>query len=91
MQPAELDEIEARCNAASGGPWKSYVEGRDHVSGSSFIMVGVGDLRGEDMEISREGKPATAAHQDFIASARQDIPRLISEVRRLMGLLGPSA
>ena len=29
----ELDAIEVRCNAATPGPWKSYIEGRDHESG----------------------------------------------------------
>ena len=42
-------------------------------------MVGEGDHRGEDIELSG----ATVADQDFIAHARQDVPRLIAEVRRL--------
>ena len=79
----ELSEIEARCDAASPGPWVSYVEGRDHTSGSSFIMTGAPERRGEDIELTG----ATARDQDFIASARQDVPRLIAEVRRLRRLL----
>jgi hypothetical protein len=39
--------------------------------------------RGEDIETSG----ATTADQDFMAAARQDIPRLIAEVRRLRALL----
>lgn len=38
----ELSLIVLRCNKASKGPWKSYVEGRDHVSSSNFTMTGVG-------------------------------------------------
>jgi hypothetical protein len=69
-----LDEIERRCAAATPGPWKSYVEGRDHTSGDSFIMTG-----GNDIYLSG----ATLADQDFIACARQDLPALIEEIRAL--------
>ena len=34
--------------------------------------------------------PVPDADLDFIANARQDIPRLVSEVRRLKGLLSDS-
>ena len=71
---AELDQIEARLRAAAPGPWKSFVEGRDHTSGSSFIAT-----PGSDIELTG----ATAADQDFIAHARQDVPRLLYEIRRL--------
>jgi hypothetical protein len=67
-------DIEHRSNAATPGPWKSYVEGRDHMSGSDVIQTA-----GADIYLSG----ATAADQDFIASARQDIPLLVSEIRAL--------
>lgn len=79
LSDAELDAIRERCGAASPGPWQSFVEGRDHESGSNFIMVGIGAGRLGDIELSG----ATAADQDFIAHARQDIPRLLSEIERL--------
>lgn len=79
----ELKEMQARCDSATVAPWRSYVEGRDHSSGSNFIMTGEGNRRGEDIELTG----ATVADQDFIACARQDIPRLINEVRRLRLLL----
>ena len=78
----ELDAIEARCEAASAGPWVSMVEGRDHTSGSSFIRTGAVDDRGENIELTG----ATVSDQDFIAHARQDVPRLLAEVRRLRRL-----
>jgi len=78
----EIAAIRARGAAATPGPWRSYIEGRDHTSGSSFIMTGEGDLRGEDIELSG----ATPADQDFIAHARQDIPRLLAELQRLRNL-----
>ncbi len=85
ITPEELDAIEARCASASPGPWRSLIEGRDHWSGSDFIMTGPGDARGEDIEMSG----ATHADRDFIAAARQDVPRLVAEVRRLRALLPP--
>ena len=60
------------------------IEGRDHTSGSSFIMTGPPQSRGEDIELSG----ATNDDQDFIAHARQDVPRLLDEVRRLRALVG---
>lgn len=57
--------------------------GRDFLGGSNFIQTGQGADRGEDIEMTG----ATVADQDFMAAARQDLPRLIAEVRRLRGLL----
>jgi hypothetical protein len=69
-----LDEMERRCAAATPGPWVSFIEGRDHMAGDSFIRTA-----GEDIYL----QGATKADQDFIASARQDVPALVAEVRRL--------
>jgi hypothetical protein len=71
----DLAAIRQRCARATAGPWKSYIEGRDHTSGSNFIMTS-----GEDIEFLG----ATEADQDFIAHARQDIPLLLAEIDRLM-------
>jgi len=71
-------EINARCESATAGPWRSYVEGRDHTSGSSFIRTGAADI---------ELTGATEADHDFIAHARQDIPALIGEILRLREML----
>jgi hypothetical protein len=79
----ELAAIRARAEAASPGPWRSFIEGRDHTSGSDFIMTGPQDSRGNDIELTG----ATKADQEFIAYARQDVPRLIAEVDRLRQLL----
>ena len=83
LSELELREMEARAAATQPGPWESWVEGRDFLSGSNFIRTGEGVDRGEDIELSG----ATVADQDFMAAARQDIPRLIAEVRRLHALL----
>ena len=78
LSTQSLIEIERRCARAKPGPWKSYVEGRDCVSGSSFIMTDAEDiyLIGTSDE-----------DQDFIASARQDVPLLIAEIRRLQEVI----
>ena len=78
-----LNEIRRRCDSSTGGPWKAFVEGRDHASGSSFIMTGTAELRGPDIELSG----ATDADLDFIAHARQDIPLLLEENARLKRLV----
>lgn len=74
LTDAELEQIQLRCEATTPYPWVSYVEGRDHTSGSSFIMTD-----GNNIELSG----ASIADQDFIAHARQDIPKLLNEIRRL--------
>jgi hypothetical protein len=75
----ELVEIEKRLGDSKNGPWKSYIEGIDHTSGSNFIMTGEGNTRGEDIEMLG----ATIADYYFISNAKQDIPKLIAEIRRL--------
>ncbi|KAA9034564.1 hypothetical protein FW778_22265 [Ginsengibacter hankyongi] len=79
MTEDELNEIEHRLNQATQGPWKAYIEDRDHESGSSFIMTGPENQRGEDIGLYG----ATIADYDFIANARQDIPRLLKAIREL--------
>jgi hypothetical protein len=56
------------------------------MSGDSFIRVGGLDDDEPDMYVSRDSAPASIADKDFIAHARQDIPRLLAEVGRLRDL-----
>ncbi len=79
----DLDQIHARCVAATPGPWRYMREGRDHTSGDSFIMTGTADDRHADLYINADGEPATDADWEFVANARQDLPRLLDEVERL--------
>lgn len=74
MEDIRLKEIEERCRKATEGPWISFVEGRDHMCGSSFIQT-----PSKDIELIG----ATSDDQDFIAHARQDIPALINEIYEL--------
>ena len=78
MDIKEINDIKERCDKTTPGPWKSFIEGRDHTSGSSFIRTS-----GDDIELSG----ATTNDQDFIAAARQDVPALIEEIIRLRNIL----
>lgn len=78
MNDIEIEQINARCDSATKGPWISFIEGRDHTSGSSFIRTA-----GDDIELTG----ATNDDQDFIAHARQDIPALVEEIYRLRKIL----
>ena len=83
----ELDAIEARANAATKGPWQALVEGRDHRGGDNFIRVGGLDDEAPDMYVTlyygATRTPAPPSDLDFIAASRQDVVRLVREVRRL--------
>jgi hypothetical protein len=87
LSDRELDEIRSRMNSATPGPWRSMVEGRDHSSGDNFILTGPADGRGDDLYLSRGPAPASSEDQDFVASARQDIPRLLGEIERLKAIV----
>jgi hypothetical protein len=75
MSDKELQEILDRCNKSTKGPWVSMIEDRDHFSGSSFIKTG-----GEDIYILN---PLFDNNLNFIANAKQDIPKLIEEIKSL--------
>jgi hypothetical protein len=90
MTLQELNEIKERVAKATIAPWVASIEGRDHTSGSSFIMTGIPkgeniwqQKRGEDLEVIG----ATTEDLDFIAHARQDVPALIAEIERLKKLI----
>ena len=91
----QLAEIERRAEAASPGPWQAFVEGRDHTSGDTIIRMGAFDGSHPDMYISTcddSGNPnrVSDADWDFVAHARQDVPRLVAEVRRLQAVVSMS-
>ena len=78
-----LNEIKARCNEARGGPWTSFIEGRDFTGGSSVIRIGTADSVEEDLYLVGDEAKVPSADFDFIAHARQDIPFLLDEIERL--------
>ena len=83
ISDTELHAMQERADAASKGPWEAFIEGPGD-SFSSFIRVGGLDDNEPDMYLSREDwYAASAADLNFIAAARQDVPRLIAEIKRL--------
>lgn len=82
MDDDELEEIRARLREASPGPWTAFTGGG--LGGPEFIRISEDDAE-PDMYVERDGAPASSADLRFIASARQDIPRLLAEVEREKG------
>jgi hypothetical protein len=83
LTDAELAELRRLCERVSPAPWRAMIEGRDHTSGDSFIMTGQEDDRDEDMYVSRDSGSARAADLEFIAAARNYLPRLLDEIAEL--------
>ncbi|YCM42791.1 hypothetical protein V2O64_15900 [Verrucomicrobiaceae bacterium 227] len=75
MTPLTADELKCLEDLhamTTQGEWKSWIEGRDHESGSNFISTS-----GDDIELTG----ATHADQDFIGMAHSCFPGLIEELR----------
>ena len=92
MEPGALDDeaLDRLARLSELGdppPWTSMVEGRDHDSGDTFIMIGVDRARRADMYLSRDGGPAGVLIHDRVEEARNALPLLIEEVRRLRSQL----
>lgn len=84
----DLDAIEARCNAATPGPWEiSY--GCEEESRYRWRAVGPPHEVVENDAGYDDGSAESASEDDakFIAHARTDVPLLIAEVRRLRAAL----
>jgi Ead/Ea22-like protein len=79
LSESDLRKIRERWEAATPGPWISFIEGRDHTGGDSVIQRGRDGAWEEDLYLSG----ATVADHDFIAHAHQDIARLLDEIERL--------
>lgn len=77
----ELDRLQKLSDRCDPGPWTAIVEGRDQMSGDSFIQTGADDDRTEDIYVTRDSGPADAPYLDLIAAARTYLPVLIDEVR----------
>lgn len=80
LSEAELDELEALARAASPAPW--IAETGSAIGGPEFIMITDYDDSQPDMYVQHDDQPAPAAELEFIAAARNSIPRLVAEVRQ---------
>jgi hypothetical protein len=85
LSDGELERIGRLVEAASAGPWVSYVMGRESDAVSTCIELGTCNELGTFDCIELIG--GTTADQDFIAAARQCLPRLLLEVRVLKARL----
>ena len=74
MKPAELDEIEKRAKAATEGPWSRWEGALSWVEAAGGAKI--------------TGHGLTSENALFIARAREDVPALVAEVRRLREDLG---
>lgn len=83
METRELKKIINICNKATKAPWNSFIEGRNHESGSNFIMTGEENERDYDIEFFNIRKD----DQDFIAMSRNQVPKLVDEIIRLQKIL----
>jgi hypothetical protein len=88
MEPMALDDDELSrllrlSERGDAPPWRSFVEGRDHDSGDTVILVGAEGDRREDLYLHRDSGPADAAMYDLVAEARNALPSLIAEIWRL--------
>ncbi len=86
MTESDLNEIESRLNNSTKGTWIPMTEGITHESGSDFIMTNVSNKddyknseRGQDIELNGGTKDDIV----FIANAKQDIQKMIAEIRKL--------
>lgn len=93
MTGQQLSEIEARANAATPGPW-------EHCGCGEIVAVrrneDVGEFT-EDLTYGYSGEYGDMhgfheeADAEFVAFAREDLPRLVAEVRRLRAALVTAA
>lgn len=82
MTEAELQAIEARCVAASPGPWRRGEENESKVQ--------VEDATGRRLFTLTEAipfHPRQEPNRQFVIAARFDAAALVAEVRRLQGII----
>ncbi len=86
MTDDELNEIEARVDAASDGPWYAdkhsvFVKLEDDESLSEYDRERHREMN--DEEAIYEDQHSSPHNAEFITHAREDVPALVAEVRRL--------
>lgn len=72
MTEAQLAEIEAREKLATAGPWIANQWRGIETADETWLL---------------DGNMATKSDAEFIAHARDDVPHLVAEVRRLRAIL----
>ncbi len=88
MTDEQLAAIEARANAATKGPWWVERE-KDHQAGEKGYRAWLIKYRWDDVPTWLAESSCHAdseANFDFLSRAREDIPALVAEVRRLRAM-----
>jgi hypothetical protein len=85
LSDEELDRMERRVAAATIGPWLPEDDEAELTANVSIIELGLCNELGTFKSIELIG--ASAADHEFIVNARQDMPRLLQEVRALRARL----
>lgn len=83
LEDAELDAMQARVDAATPGPWVLGDPYADEYTNGREVPIWLADgalCASPDDGAAGQHRPADA---DLIAHAREDIARLVAEVRRL--------
>ncbi len=91
MTDQRIAEIAARCEAATPGPWEWKTCGDTNMYVEAECLKGVISLEDDYPGYPEYGEhlimELLQADADFIAHAREDIPALLAEVRRLQAQL----
>lgn len=94
MTESKLKAIEERAEKATPAPWQhGFDDGSGRVTKDADWPQGAYIVRGDDTIVTGGNFEGIAcgveelADADFIAHARQDVPALIAEVRRLREVL----
>ena len=78
----ELNQIQKRCDNVTFAPLQVDLADDDHIN-NNFISLRTEQQQNKDIKLIN----ATDAEHDFIAHARQDIPKLLNEIRRLKTII----
>lgn len=81
MHKTRIEEIKARCEAASPGPWSREKLGFAVKSSDAKLNIGIS--MGNSTSTSSETLRLFMANLDFISQSREDIPFLLEHIERL--------
>lgn len=83
VNDGEIQRLRQLSANGSPGPWVAQIEGRNHVSGDTFIQVGGDTRRGTDLYLFHDRTPASAADYELVAAARTSLEHQLDEIDRL--------
>lgn len=75
---ARLAKIEARCEAATEGPWLYAYSLEDYESGAGVVAFGRGGVCEIPQATQMRAKAENEANGSFIAHSRADVPALLA-------------